>query len=130
MGVRVLFVEDEADARELVAMMLAQDGAEVRTAVSAPEALAACDEWWPDILISDIGMPGEDGYMLIKKLRARENESGGDNSAFRPPNFWGPGERQRGASPCLWVADPQHDEQGGVLARTGGRTDQNQTKDE
>jgi len=77
MGVRVLFVEDEADARELVAMMLAQDGAEVRTAVSAPEALAACDEWWPDILISDIGMPGEDGYMLIKKLRARESESVG-----------------------------------------------------
>src|SRR5262249_40759450 len=76
-GVRVLFVDDEADARELVAMMLGQDGAEVRSGGSAPEALAACDEWRPDILISDIGMPGEDGYMLIKKLRARESESGG-----------------------------------------------------
>src|SRR5215813_9767202 len=76
-GVRVLIVDDEADARELVTMMLAQGGAVVRTAVSAPEALAACDEWRPDILIADIGMPGEDGYTLMKKLRARESERGG-----------------------------------------------------
>src|SRR5215813_10681704 len=74
-GVRVLFVDDEADARELIPMMLAQGGAEVRTAVTASEALAACEEWRPDILISDIGMPGEDGYMLVKKLRERESES-------------------------------------------------------
>jgi CheY-like chemotaxis protein len=39
--------------------------------------LAACDEWRPDVLISDIGMPGEDGYMLMKKLRERESERGG-----------------------------------------------------
>jgi len=76
-GVRALFVDDEADARELITMMLAQSGAEVRTAVSATEALAACDEWRPDVLIADIGMPGEDGYMLIKKLRVRESERGG-----------------------------------------------------
>src|SRR4030095_6937903 len=49
--VRALFVDDEADARELIAMVLAERGAEVRTAVSAAEALAACDEWRPDILI-------------------------------------------------------------------------------
>ena len=76
-GVRVLLVEDKADARDLITMMLAQDGAEVRTAVSATEALATCDEWRPDILISDIGMPEEDGYTLMKKLRARESERGG-----------------------------------------------------
>jgi signal transduction histidine kinase len=76
-GVRALFVDDEADARDLIAMMLAARGAEVRTAVSAMEALAACDEWRPDILISDIGMPGEDGYILMKKLRAREKLLGG-----------------------------------------------------
>jgi signal transduction histidine kinase/CheY-like chemotaxis protein len=76
-GVRALFVDDEADARELMAMMLAERGAEVRTAVSATEALAACDEWRPDILIADIGMPGEDGYTLMKKLRAREKLRGG-----------------------------------------------------
>jgi len=76
-GVRALFVDDEADARELITMMLAQGGAEVRTAVSATEALASCDEWRPDVLISDIGLPGEDGYTLMKKLRARESERGG-----------------------------------------------------
>jgi CheY-like chemotaxis protein len=76
-GVRVLLVEDKVDARDLITMMLAQDGAEVRTAVSATEALAACNEWRPDILISDIGMPEEDGYTLMKKLRARESERGG-----------------------------------------------------
>jgi len=76
-GVRVLLVEDKADARDLITMMLAQDGAEVRTAVSATEALVACNEWRPDILISDIGMPEEDGYTLMKKLRARESERGG-----------------------------------------------------
>jgi CheY-like chemotaxis protein len=76
-GVRVLLVEDKADARDLITMMLAQDGVEVRTAVSATEALAACNEWRPDILISDIGMPEEDGYTLMKKLRARESERGG-----------------------------------------------------
>ena len=74
---RALFVDDEADARELVAMMLEERGAEVRTAVSAAEALAACDEWRPDVLIADIGMPGEDGYTLMKKLRALESERGG-----------------------------------------------------
>jgi signal transduction histidine kinase/ActR/RegA family two-component response regulator len=76
-GVRALFVDDEADARELITMMLAESGAEVRTAVSAQEALASCDEWRPDVLISDIGMPGEDGYSLVKKLRVWESERGG-----------------------------------------------------
>jgi signal transduction histidine kinase/AmiR/NasT family two-component response regulator len=75
-GVRALFVDDEADARELIPMMLTQGGAEVRTAVSATEALAACDEWRPDVLIADIGMPGKDGYMLMKELRAREKARG------------------------------------------------------
>jgi signal transduction histidine kinase/ActR/RegA family two-component response regulator len=76
-GVRALLVDDDDDARELIAIMLAEGGAEARTASSAPEALAACDDWRPDILIADIGMPGEDGYTLMKNLRAREGERGG-----------------------------------------------------
>jgi signal transduction histidine kinase/CheY-like chemotaxis protein len=76
-GVRALLVDNDADARELTTMMLAEGGAEVRTAVSATEALAACDEWRPDVLISNIGLPGEDGYTLMKKSRARESERGG-----------------------------------------------------
>jgi CheY-like chemotaxis protein len=58
-------------------MIFALSGAEVRTVVCAPEALAACDEWRPDILIADIVMPKEDGYTLMKKLRAREKANGG-----------------------------------------------------
>ncbi len=76
-GVRAVLVEDEADARELVTAMLIQGGVEVRAAASASEALEACDEWRPDILIADIGMPVEDGYVMMKKLRARESQSGG-----------------------------------------------------
>jgi signal transduction histidine kinase/CheY-like chemotaxis protein len=76
-GVRALFVDDEADARQLITMILTERGAEVRTAVSAAEALAVLEEWRPDILISDIGMPEEDGYTLMKKLRERESERGG-----------------------------------------------------
>jgi len=91
-------VDDEADARELVAMMLAQGGAEVRTSVSVTEALAVCDEWRPDILISDIGMPGEDGYMLIKKLRARESESGGHIPAIALTAYGRQEDRRRALS--------------------------------
>jgi len=69
-GVRVLVVDDEADTRELVSTILAQSGAEVRAAESTAAALAALDEWQPDLLLSDIGMPGEDGYALIGKVRA------------------------------------------------------------
>jgi PAS domain S-box-containing protein len=76
-GARVLLVDDDADGRELVEAMLAQGGAETRTAGSVAEALAMLDEWRPDALISDIGMPGEDGYVLIEKLRALERERGG-----------------------------------------------------
>jgi PAS domain S-box-containing protein len=75
-GARVLLVDDDEDGRKLVEAMLDQGGAETRSADSAAEALAILDEWLPDALISDIGMPGEDGYVLIEKLRERERESG------------------------------------------------------
>jgi signal transduction histidine kinase/CheY-like chemotaxis protein len=76
-GVRVLVVDDEADARDLVSRILRQDGAEVRAAKSAAEALGAIDELHPDVLVSDIAMPGEDGYELIRKLRLRDSSHGG-----------------------------------------------------
>src|SRR6266545_5347513 len=97
-GVRALFVDDEADARELITIMLAQGGAEVRTAVSATEALAACDEWRPDVLIADIGMPGEDGYVLMKKLRARESERGGHIPAIALTAYGRREDRRRALS--------------------------------
>jgi signal transduction histidine kinase/ActR/RegA family two-component response regulator len=67
---RVLVVDDEADARELVATMLGAAGAEVVTAGSAAEAMEALSIFAPDVLVSDIGMPGEDGYAMIRKVRA------------------------------------------------------------
>jgi signal transduction histidine kinase/ActR/RegA family two-component response regulator len=76
-GIKVLAVDDEADARHLLAAVLERCGAEVRACGSAAEALAALEEYEPDILVSDIGMPGEDGYSLITRLRALEAERGG-----------------------------------------------------
>jgi signal transduction histidine kinase/CheY-like chemotaxis protein len=71
-GLRVLVVDDEPDTRRLLRTVLERCGSEVTTASSAAEALAAFIESKPDVLISDIGMPEEDGYELIGKLRASE----------------------------------------------------------
>ncbi len=67
---RVLVVDDEEDTRDLVKVILTRCGAEVKTCGSAAEALDKLEAWRPDVLVSDIGMPGEDGYSLIKKVRA------------------------------------------------------------
>jgi len=74
---RVLLVDDEPDARILLGMILTSYGAEVRDCASAAEAIQILDEWSPDVLVSDIGMPFEDGYELMRKVRAREPERGG-----------------------------------------------------
>jgi signal transduction histidine kinase/DNA-binding response OmpR family regulator len=71
-GLRVLVVDDEDDTRDMIAAILARDGAEVRQAGSAASAFIELKEWKPDLLISDIGMPLEDGYSFIKRVRAEE----------------------------------------------------------
>jgi PAS domain S-box-containing protein len=76
-GLKVLVVDDEVDTRELFKAGIGQCGAEVLTAGSAREALATLEESRPDLLISDIGMPGEDGYELIRKVRALPAARGG-----------------------------------------------------
>jgi CheY-like chemotaxis protein len=68
-GLRILVVDDEADSRELVSAILTRCGSEVKCCDSAAEALMVFVDWKPDLLVSDIGMPNEDGYTLIKKLR-------------------------------------------------------------
>jgi signal transduction histidine kinase/DNA-binding response OmpR family regulator len=68
-GLRILVVDDEADSRDLVAAILTRCGSEVKTCESAAEALKTFHDWKPDLLVSDIGMPNEDGYALIQKLR-------------------------------------------------------------
>ena len=76
-GVRVLVCEDDADTRELLAIMLRGAGAEVQTVVSASEALATLAASPPDVMVSDIGLPGEDGYGLMTRVRALPPEQGG-----------------------------------------------------
>jgi signal transduction histidine kinase len=80
-GVHVLLVDDEPDARELVAEVLEQYGATVVAAASAEEALGAIRARRPTVLLSDIGLPGEDGYSLIRRVRALPAAAGGDTPA-------------------------------------------------
>ncbi len=81
-GLRVLLVDDDADTLETVGTVLASAGADVRTAPSAEQAMAVFDEWRPDVLVSDIGMPYEDGYALIRRVRALPSERGGQVPAL------------------------------------------------
>ncbi len=80
-GLRVLVVDDDPDALNLASAILTDAGAEVRTCLSAPEALAVLQQWRPHVLVSDIEMPGEDGYSLIRKVRALDSEHGGKTPA-------------------------------------------------
>ena len=81
-GRRILVVDDEADARDLLAQILGQAGADVIVVGSADEALETLRRWRPDVLVSDIGMPGDDGYVLIRKVRALGTAEGGQVRAL------------------------------------------------
>lgn len=70
-GVRVVLVEDHDDSRELLAFMLEQCGAVVVSAPSARTGLQAVLDNRPDVVVSDLGMPGEDGYWLIREVHSR-----------------------------------------------------------
>ncbi|MFN7948111.1 MAG: ATP-binding protein [Blastocatellia bacterium] len=74
--VRVLVVDDEEDTRKIIAALLVESGAEVRTADSAAAATAILSEWTPVVIVADIGMPHEDGYEFIRRLRQYKTEHG------------------------------------------------------
>jgi PAS domain S-box-containing protein len=80
-GLRVLVVDDEPDARQLLSTVLVQHEAQVVAVSSAPEALIALQQFQPDVLVSDIGMPQQDGYALIRQVRALSSEQGGRTPA-------------------------------------------------
>jgi PAS domain S-box-containing protein len=80
-GLKVLVVDDDVDGRELVSAVLSDCGLTVITAADAPEALAKLKSERPDLLLSDIGLPGEDGYSLIRKVRALAHDEGADTPA-------------------------------------------------
>jgi CheY-like chemotaxis protein len=79
---RVLVVDDEPDIRDLVTFILQDYGVQVTAVASAQEALQSLSESIPDILISDIGMPKIDGYMLIRQIRERSPQQGGQVRAI------------------------------------------------
>ncbi|MDQ1522857.1 MAG: hypothetical protein QOE47_781, partial [Pyrinomonadaceae bacterium] len=81
-GVRVLLVEDDEDSLNTLAAILTGYQATVQTAACAADALDALNWYKPDVLISDLAMPREDGYSLISKLRAREAETGEQTPAI------------------------------------------------
>lgn len=76
-GVHVLLVEDDEDSRKLLGLMLKQHGAAVSSSATAADAVKLFCEKSPDVLVSDIGMPDEDGYELMRKIRAFPVEKGG-----------------------------------------------------
>jgi PAS domain S-box-containing protein len=80
-GLRVLVVDDEADTRELLAAVLASCGAQVMQAATAAEAFAQIERTRPDVLVTDIGMPEEDGYSLLARIRELPPERGGGTPA-------------------------------------------------
>ncbi len=85
MGIRILAVDDEADSREILTFILEQAGARVTAVASALEALQTLNQSAFDVLVSDIGMPDMDGYMLLQHMTAQLAEPGGRATAYPLP---------------------------------------------
>ncbi|MET0625430.1 MAG: PAS domain S-box protein [Pyrinomonadaceae bacterium] len=94
-GLRVLVVDDDADALQIITLMLEECGAEVLSATSAAKGLVALEREKPDALISDIGMPGEDGFDLIRRVRELPADRGGRTPAAALTAYAGAEERKR-----------------------------------
>jgi CheY-like chemotaxis protein len=80
-GVRILVVDDDEDSRDLIGLMLVDQGAVVSSAASAAEGLRQLAESPPDVLVSDIGMPDVNGYSLIRRIRSLSSDRGGKTPA-------------------------------------------------
>ena len=80
-GLRVLLVDDEPEAREVISTVITRTGAEVKACTSAQDALVKLMEWKPDVILSDIAMPDEDGYSFIGRVRSLPHDKGGDTPA-------------------------------------------------
>ena len=94
-GIRVLVVEDEPDARELLVIILQRYGAKALAVDSTRRALEELDDWKPDVLVSDIGMPEQDGYELIRRIRSLPAEHGGHTPAAALTAFTSSEDRLR-----------------------------------
>lgn len=94
-GLRIVVVDDDADARELLATLLTQRNAEVYAAESAAEAFELLQRHLPDALVSDIAMPEEDGYMLIRRVRGLPLDEGGRTPSLAVTAYAGRADRKR-----------------------------------
>ncbi len=97
-GLSILVVDDEVDVRELMEVSLEQRGARVFTADRVARAFELLEGFTPDLIISDIGMPGEDGVVFIRKLRAMSRERGGQIPAIAVSAFITVADRARAMS--------------------------------
>lgn len=96
-AMKILIVEDDSDSRQMLEMVLKSRGAEVSAVGSVREAMAVLNkkEWQPALLLSDLGMPEEDGYDLIRKIRSRSVEEGGELPAIALSGYAGREEGER-----------------------------------
>ncbi|HXG67034.1 MAG TPA: ATP-binding protein, partial [Blastocatellia bacterium] len=94
-GLRLIVVEDEPDTLEMLRVVLEQNGAKVKACASAGEASAWVQRWNPDAVISDIGMPEEDGYEFMRRVRALEGGRGAQIPAIALTAYAGPEDRER-----------------------------------
>ena len=94
-GLRVLVVDDEEDARDIVAAMLKYEGAEVETAPSADDGFELVTRFLPHVLVSDVGMPGEDGYSFVARVRQLPAQTGGKTPSIALTAYTSAEDRRR-----------------------------------
>lgn len=125
-GLHVLVVDDDQDTRDVIGILLEQAGASVTTLASSAKALAALERLNADILIIDIGLPGEDGYALIRKARALLDARGEKTPAVALTAYSRPEDRERALSAGFDVhmpKPPKPTELIELVARLAGRVD-------
>lgn len=123
-GLRVLLVDDEPEARKVFSTVIQRNGAEVKACETAGEALETLKDWRPDVLMSDIAMPDEDGYSLIGKVRSLPQEKGGATPAAALTAYARDEDRKRAldAGYQMHIAKPVSSGQLiNVIARLTGR---------
>jgi PAS domain S-box-containing protein len=115
-GYRVLVVDDEPDARALIERILRRCGADVATAGGADEAFDLLRRGPPDLILSDVGMPGQDGYQFLRRVRALSREQGGDTPAVAITAFARSEDRRRALTAGFQMHLPKPVEPAELLA--------------
>jgi signal transduction histidine kinase/CheY-like chemotaxis protein len=119
-GLRVLVADDDNDALALAEVILTGAGAEVQTCLSASAALALLRQWRPDVLVSDIEMPGEDGHSLIQKVRGLPEDEGGQTPAIALTAYGSPRDRLRALAAGFSMHVPKPVDPGELTAIIAG----------